>query len=44
MWYDYDFVTAEREFERSLELDPRYATGHGFLGWLLAMTGRFEEG
>jgi TolB-like protein/Tfp pilus assembly protein PilF len=43
-WYDFDFGTAEREFERSLELDPRYATGHEFFGWVLAMTGRFEEG
>src|ERR1700747_1738590 len=43
-WYDFDFATAEREFERSLELDPRYATGHEFFGWVLAMTGRFEEG
>src|SRR6266853_518436 len=26
--YDFDFLTAQREFERSLELSPRYATGH----------------
>ena len=43
MWYDYDFVTAEREFERSIELNPRYATGHEFFGWFLATMRRFEE-
>jgi len=26
MWYDCDFALAEREFERSIELNPRYAT------------------
>src|SRR5437899_7923229 len=28
MLYDYDFPTAESEFERSIELNPRYATAH----------------
>ena len=44
MWYDYDFSTAEREFERSIELDPRYATAHEWFGiYLGAVMGRFEE-
>jgi TolB-like protein/Tfp pilus assembly protein PilF len=43
MWYDYDFVAAEREFERSLELNPRYVTGHTWFGFFLAMMGRNEE-
>ena len=43
MWYDYDFPTAEREFERSLELNPRYVTGHTWFGFFLAMMGRNEE-
>jgi TolB-like protein len=43
-WYDYDFVAAEREFERSLELNPRYATAHQFFGFYLGMMGRYEEG
>jgi tetratricopeptide (TPR) repeat protein len=30
MWYDYDFESAEREFERSLELNARNATAHEF--------------
>src|SRR2546427_4457857 len=42
-WYDYDFVAAEREFERSLELNPRYATAHQFFGFYLGMMGRYEE-
>jgi TolB-like protein/Tfp pilus assembly protein PilF len=44
MFYDYDFATAEREFERSIELNPRYATAHEFFGICLAFAGRFEEG
>lgn len=43
MWYDHDFVVAEREFERSIELNPRYATGRAWFGMCLAMMGRFEE-
>jgi TolB-like protein len=35
MFYDYDFVTAEREFERSIELNPRYAIAHQWLGFYL---------
>src|SRR5215472_14450320 len=41
--YDYDFLAAERGFERSLELNPRYATGHLWFGMTLAVMGRYEE-
>jgi TolB-like protein/Tfp pilus assembly protein PilF len=44
MLYDYDFVAAEREFERSIELNPRYATAHQWFGFYLALMGRCEEG
>ena len=44
MLYDYDFVTAEREYERSIELNPRYATAHQWFGLYLAMMVRYEEG
>src|SRR5713226_8413121 len=44
MLYDYDFVAAEREFERSIELNPRYPTAHHWFGFYLAMMGRYEEG
>jgi TolB-like protein/Tfp pilus assembly protein PilF len=42
-YYDYDFVSAEREYERSIELNPRYATAHQWFGLLLAPLGRFDE-
>src|SRR5437667_2539626 len=44
MFYDYDFVAAEREFERSFELNPRNATAHHFFGFYLGLMGRYEEG
>jgi TolB-like protein/Flp pilus assembly protein TadD len=43
IWYEYDFLAAEREFERSIELNPRYATAHHWFGWFLGMMGRYEE-
>ena len=43
MWYECNFVVVEREFERSLELNPRYATAHAWFGISLAMMGRYEE-
>jgi len=43
MWYDYDFVVAEKEFDRSIELNPRYATARAWFGIALAVMGRFEE-
>ena len=42
--YDYDFVVSEREYQRSIELNPRDATTHMWFSLLLAATGRFEEG
>jgi TolB-like protein/Flp pilus assembly protein TadD len=42
--YDHDFATAEKEFERAIELNPRYATAHHWFGMCLAMMGRYEEG
>jgi TolB-like protein/Tfp pilus assembly protein PilF len=44
MHFDYDFLNAEREFERSIELNPRSATAHHWFGMSLAMMGRYEEG
>jgi TolB-like protein/Flp pilus assembly protein TadD len=41
--YDYDFSTAEREFERAIELDPRYAHAHSMFSFYLVWTGRYEE-
>ena len=44
VFYDYDFVAAEREFERSIELNPRSAIAHHFFGFYLGLMGRYEEG
>ena len=41
--YEYDFSTAEREFERAIELNPRYATAHHLFGFYLGTIGRYEE-
>ena len=30
-YYDYDFVTAEKEYRRAIELNPNYATAHQWL-------------
>jgi TolB-like protein/Flp pilus assembly protein TadD len=40
--YDFDFLAAERAFERSLELNPHYATGHQWFAMLLYLLGRDE--
>src|SRR3989449_11036132 len=37
--FDYGFLAAEREFERSIELNPRYATAHEWFGFYLATMG-----
>ncbi len=42
--YDHDFRAAEGEFERSVELNPRYAHAHHWFGFYLGLTGRYEEG
>ena len=41
--YHYDFLTAEREFERAIELNPRYTLAHQLFGWYLCITDRYEE-
>ena len=42
-YYDYDFVTAEREYRRALELNPNYATAHQWLAEHLSTMKRFDE-
>ena len=41
--YDWNWLAAEREFRRAIELDPNYALGRSFLAWHLAAMGRFDE-
>ena len=41
--FDYDFTSAEKEFERAIELNPRYANTHHWFGMTLGLMGRHEE-
>jgi len=44
-YYEYDFVTAEQEFRRAIELSPNFSTAHHwFAEYLIIVLGRFEEG
>ena len=42
-YYDYDFVLAEREYRRSIELDPHYIVARYWLSMTLGWQGRFDE-
>ncbi len=42
--YDYDWVNAERDFKRAIELDPGYATAHQWYGEFLAIRDRDVDG
>jgi serine/threonine-protein kinase len=42
--YEWDFVNAEKEFKRAIELNPNYATAHHWYGEFLWNMGRLEEG
>ncbi|HET9804798.1 MAG TPA: tetratricopeptide repeat protein [Candidatus Acidoferrum sp.] len=41
--YDWEWISAEQEFRRAIELNPNYATAHQWYGLLLASLGRFPE-
>lgn len=41
--YDWDWIGAEQDFRRAIELDPNYATAHHWYAEFLAYLGRFEE-
>jgi TolB-like protein/DNA-binding winged helix-turn-helix (wHTH) protein/Tfp pilus assembly protein PilF len=43
-YQDWNFVAAEKEFRRTLELNPNNATGHQWYGEFLSVFGRHEEG
>lgn len=44
MWRrDWDWATAEQEFRRSINLNPRYATARHWYGLMLGSMGRFDE-
>jgi TolB-like protein/Tfp pilus assembly protein PilF len=42
-YYGWDFVAAEREFRRALELDPKWANGHGGYGLFLTAMNRTDD-
>lgn len=41
---DWDWIEAEKEFKRAIELSPNNATAHAWYGEFLAFMGRFDEG
>ncbi|MFN2566009.1 MAG: protein kinase [Gemmatimonadaceae bacterium] len=41
--YDWDRVSAEREFERAVALNPGYATAHQWYARYLTAVGRFDD-
>ena len=41
--YDWDWKTAEREYNRAIALNPNYATAHQWYAELLSWQGRFQE-
>jgi serine/threonine protein kinase/tetratricopeptide (TPR) repeat protein len=41
--YDWDWIGAEREYRRGLELSPSASIGHGRFGWFLSWLGRHDE-
>jgi serine/threonine-protein kinase len=41
--YDWDWPAAEREFDRAIQLNPRYSTARQWYAWFLVAMGRFDE-
>ena len=42
--HEWDWLTAEREYKRALELNPGYARAHHWYAGYLMYVGRFDEG
>ena len=42
-YYEWDWVGADREYRRTLELDPNNAEARGHYAWFLMAMGRFDE-
>ena len=43
-WYGWDFIGAESEYRRAIELNANYATAHHWYDEFLVLMGRFDEG
>jgi serine/threonine-protein kinase len=41
--YDWDWVGAEKEYKRAIDLNPSYALAHQWYAWLLVWAARFDE-
>ena len=41
--FDHDWIAAEREYRRAIELNPKYAVAHQWYGGFLSAMGRHEE-
>jgi TolB-like protein/DNA-binding winged helix-turn-helix (wHTH) protein/Tfp pilus assembly protein PilF len=41
--FDWDWTSAEKEYKRAIELNPRYAVAHQWYGGYLAVMGRSNE-
>jgi eukaryotic-like serine/threonine-protein kinase len=41
--FDWDFANAERDFKRSIEINPNYPTAHQWYGEYLSLMGRHDE-
>jgi TolB-like protein/Tfp pilus assembly protein PilF len=41
--FDWDWTSAEKEFQRAIELNPGYATAHHWYAWHLSEMGRNSE-
>ena len=41
--FDWDFQSADKEFQRGVQLSPNYATAHHWYAWHLSLLGRYSE-
>jgi eukaryotic-like serine/threonine-protein kinase len=41
--YEWDWLAAEGEFKRAIELNPNYVLAHQWFGWYLVAMGRFDQ-
>ena len=42
-WYDWNWVAAEKEFKRAIELSPNNPDAHSYYSWFLSAMGRNDE-
>jgi TolB-like protein/DNA-binding winged helix-turn-helix (wHTH) protein/Flp pilus assembly protein TadD len=41
--FDWDFLSAGKEFRRAIELNPGYATAHHWYAWHLSLSGQYAD-